>query len=157
MRTLRELEPPAIDEGFVAVRRIQFQRTPAASMSIATEPQEAVFVAAAALNMQGWERTVRLQAPEAPHLLFEWRPGETVDILDASVGRLSAHVRGSVAAALCPHPGGPPVCWCRPPLPGLILAFARAHGINPSRSTLVGASPAHRTLAATLGARYLQV
>ncbi len=157
MRTLRELEPPTIDEGFVAVQRIQFQRTPTASLSIATEPPEAVFVAAAALNVQGWERTVAAIAPEAPHLLFEWRPGETADILDAGVKRLSAHVRGSVAAALCPHPGGPPVCWCRPPLPGLILAFARAHGIDPPRSTLVGASSAHRTLATTLGARYLQV
>ena len=157
MRTLRELEPPTIDEGFVAVQRIQFQRTPAASLSIATEPPEAVFVAAAVLNAQGWERTVAAIAPEASHLLFEWRPGETADILDAGVDGISAHVRGSVAAALCPHPGGPPVCWCRPPLPGLILAFARAHGINPSRSTLVGASTAHRTLATTLGASYLQV
>jgi aryl-alcohol dehydrogenase-like predicted oxidoreductase len=157
MRTLRELEPPTIDEGFVAVQRIQFQRTPAASLSIATEPPEAVFVAAAVLNVQGWERTVTLAAPEAPHLLFAWRPGEAAAFLDADADRLSADVRGSVAAALCPHPGGPPVCWCRPPLPGLILAFARTRGIDPSRSTLVGASPAHRALATTLGARYLQV
>ncbi len=156
MRTVRELEPPTIDEGFVAVQRIQFERTPTASLSIAIEPQEAVLVAAAALNVQGWEHTVALAAPEAPHLLFEWRAGETAAVLDAGVDRLSGHVRGSVAAALCPHPGGPPVCWCRPPLPGLILAFARTHGIDPSRSTLIGASPAHRTLATTLGARYIQ-
>jgi aryl-alcohol dehydrogenase-like predicted oxidoreductase len=157
MRTVRELEPPSIDEGFVAVQRIPFQRTLTGSPRIAIEPQEAVFVAAAALKVQGWESTVTLAAPAAPHLLFEWRPGVTADILDAGVDRLSAHVRGSVDAALCPHPGGPPVCWCRPPLPGLILAFARTHGIDPSRSTLIGASPAHRTLATTLGARYLQV
>ena len=42
--------------------------------------------------------------------------------------------------ALCPHPAGPPICWCRPPLPGLLLAFARAHGVDPSRSTLIGAA-----------------
>jgi histidinol phosphatase-like enzyme len=63
-------------------------------------------------------------------------------------------VSGRVETALCPHPAGPPSCWCRPPLPGLPLAFARAHGVDPSRSILVGAGPAHRTLAATLGARY---
>ena len=27
--------------------------------------------------------------------------------------------------------GGPPVCWCRPPLPGLLLAFAFEHGLDP--------------------------
>jgi D-glycero-D-manno-heptose 1,7-bisphosphate phosphatase len=59
-----------------------------------------------------------------------------------------------VESALCPHAAGPPRCWCRPPLPGLLLAFARAHGVDPSRSTLLGASAAHRTLATTLGAVY---
>ena len=56
-----------------------------------------------------------------------------------------------------PHRGGPPICWCRPPLPGLPLAFARAHGVDPARSTLIGTSPAHKTLATTLGARYVAV
>ena len=71
--------------------------------------------------------------------------------------RLSAEVSGPVEAALCPHGAGPPVCWCRPPLPGLPLAFARAHGVDPSRSILVGTGSAHRTLATTLGARYVPV
>jgi histidinol phosphatase-like enzyme len=66
-------------------------------------------------------------------------------------------VSGRVESALCPHAAGPPSCWCRPPLPGLPLAFARAHQVDPSRSILVGAGPAHRTLAATLGARYVDV
>jgi histidinol phosphatase-like enzyme len=66
-------------------------------------------------------------------------------------------VSGIVEGALCPHAAGPPVCWCRPPLPGLPLAFARAHQVDPLRSTLVGTGPAHRTLAATLGSRYIQV
>jgi histidinol phosphatase-like enzyme len=60
-----------------------------------------------------------------------------------------------VERAVCPHGGGPPVCWCRPPLPGLPLAFSRAVGVDPARSTLVGTSTAHRTLATTLGARFL--
>ncbi len=60
-------------------------------------------------------------------------------------------------AVLCPHAGGPPRCWCRPPLPGLPLAFARAHGVDPSGSLLVGTGAAHRSLAAALGALYVQV
>jgi hypothetical protein len=65
-------------------------------------------------------------------------------------------LRGSeMLAPTSQHPAGPPTCWCWPPLPGLPLALARAHGVDPARSILVGRSPAHRTLAATLGAGYV--
>jgi histidinol phosphatase-like enzyme len=77
--------------------------------------------------------------------------------LAAVAARLSAKVSGPVESALCLHAAGPPSCWCRPPLPGLPLAFARAHGVDPSRSILVGTAPAHRTLATTPGARYVPV
>jgi histidinol phosphatase-like enzyme len=56
--------------------------------------------------------------------------------------------------ALCPHPAGPPTCWCRPPLPGLVLRWLRAHGIDPARSVLVGRSWAHRAMAEALGLRF---
>ena len=62
-----------------------------------------------------------------------------------------------VETALCPHGGGPPPCWCRPPLPGLVLAFAREHEVDPVASVLVGTSSAHRTLAGTLGAQFVVV
>ena len=95
--------------------------------------------------------------PTAPHLLFDWIPDGSLDELAGPAARLSAEVSGPVETALCPHGGGPPICWCRPPLPGLPLAFARAHGIDPARSLLLGTSSAHRTLATTLGARYVAV
>lgn len=77
---------------------------------------------------------------DGPTLVFDWRTGPLeIDGVDTAV---------------CPHGGGPPVCWCRPPLPGLLLEFARRRGVDPARSTLVGTSNAHRTLAATLGARF---
>ena len=114
-----------------------------------------VFVAAAALRQPGWERALEQGDRDAPHLVFDWSPDGTADALDDAVARLSAEVSGPVESALCPHPAGPPSCWCRPPLPGLPLAFARAHGVDPSRSILVGTGPAHRTLATTLGARYV--
>jgi histidinol phosphatase-like enzyme len=66
-------------------------------------------------------------------------------------------VSGEVRAALCPHGGGAPSCWCRPPLPGLALAFARAAGVSPAGSIVVGSRPTDRTLAAALGARYVAV
>jgi aryl-alcohol dehydrogenase-like predicted oxidoreductase/predicted kinase len=152
MRTARELEPPATDEGFAQVQHVPFARTAPAERG-----RVGVFVAAAALARPGWESAVAQGDGDAPHLVFDWKPESTVDALAAGVTALSAEVSGPVESALCPHPAGPPTCWCRPPLPGLPLAFARAHGIDPSQSILVGSGPAHRTLATTLGARYVPV
>jgi aryl-alcohol dehydrogenase-like predicted oxidoreductase len=135
MRALRELEPPASDEGFDSVEQVPFVREPGSGRA-------AVLVAAAAVA-RGWRPT----HPARPHLVFDWLPApsaaETAPPFDAEVG-------------VCPHPGGPPTCWCRPPLPGLVLAFARKHGVDPAASTLVGTTTTHRTLARTLGADYLE-
>lgn len=145
MRALRELEPPSTDEGFAAVDRQPFIRAPESESGRA-----GVFVAAAALDRLASE-------PAAPHLVFDWRPDGTPDELAPLVEQLRAKLDPDtpVEAAVCPHGGGPPRCWCRPPLPGLPLAFARAHGVDPARSLVIGVSPAHRTLASALGARYL--
>jgi len=147
MRALRELEPPSLDEGLSDVEHVLFARA-----SPIGRARAGVFVAAAALREGRWSRQ---GDPDAPHLVFDWLPDGAPDQLAPLVAALAAQVTGPVESALCPHPGGPPTCWCRPPLPGLILAFARAHGVDPARSILIGASPAHRTLATTLGARYV--
>jgi aryl-alcohol dehydrogenase-like predicted oxidoreductase/predicted kinase len=152
MRTLRELEPPSSDEGLDAVEQVPFSRT-----SQSRRAREGVFVAAAALEQPGWKRALAEGDRGAPHLVFDWSPDGSPDELAGVVARVSKEVTGPVESALCPHGGGPPTCWCRPPLPGLPLAFARAHGIDPARSILIGATPAHRTLATTLGARYIPV
>lgn len=152
MRALRELEPPSLDEGFAATERVPFVRTPAPRRS-----RGGVFMAATALTQPGWQRALAKADPAAPHLVFDWKPDGGTDALAERVARVAADVSGPVYGALCPHPAGPPVCWCRPPLPGLPLAFARLHDIDPSRSSLVGSSPAHRTLAVTLGAHFIPV
>jgi aryl-alcohol dehydrogenase-like predicted oxidoreductase len=151
MRAQRELEPPADDEGFAAVERIPFER-----IALADEGRPGVFVAAAALARPGWNAGFAGCDRALPHLAFDWSPDGTTTVLDAAVARLAGEVSGQVHGALCPHGDGPPQCWCRPPLPGLLLAFARVHDLDAARSTLIGAGPAHRTLANTLGARYIQ-
>jgi hypothetical protein len=143
LRAVRELEPPSLEEGFVHVERVAFERAP-------RDAAAAVFIAAAAVGRPGWEET----APDVPHLVFDW--GDGTELAEAAA-LVEARVAARVETLLCPHGGGPPVCWCRPPLPGLPLVFARRHGIDPARSTLVGASRAHETLAATLGARYVEL
>jgi len=152
MRTVRELEPPSTDEGFVGVETRAFVRR------ATTNPGRAgVFIAAGALEHTGWEGALEHGDPRPPHLLFDWSPGATPAALEPALARLAAAIDGPAEAALCPHPGGPPTCWCRPPLPGLPLAFARTHDVNPAGSLLIGTGPAHRNLAAALGARYVEV
>jgi hypothetical protein len=146
LRAVRELEEPSPDEGFAEVERVPFVREPGPGGM-------GVLVAAARLADPGWEGLLAGLAPDRPHLLFDWGPNADPDALAADATRLQAIVGGPVEHAVCTHPGGPPVCWCRPPLPGFPLAFARGRGLELSRSFLVGTSAAHRTLAATLGAR----
>ena len=150
MRTARELEPPSADEGFASVETIEFVRRPAPDQA-----RPGVFVAGAALERPGWEHALEQGDRHVPHLVFDWSPDGTPDALNPAIMKLARQVAGPVEGALCPHSGGPPTCWCRPPLPGLPLAFARAYDLDPARSTLIGTGPAHRNLAAALGARYV--
>jgi aryl-alcohol dehydrogenase-like predicted oxidoreductase/predicted kinase len=151
MRALRELEPPGEDEGWASVEQIPFERAAPA------HAHAGVFVAAVALSEPGWKEALEQSDSSAPHLVYDWSPTKDTATLEAAAKLLTAKVSGPVETALCAHPAGPPICWCRPPLPGLALAFARAHGVDPASSLLLGSAPAHRTLATTLGARYVQV
>ncbi len=144
MRAQRELEPPTADEGWGEIEQRPFVRTAWPG----TKP--GVFVAAAALERDGFEQA----DAGAPTLVFDWDPGGA---REATVRTLASALAGAVEVAVCPHGGGPPACWCRPPLPGLPLTFARRAGVDPARSVLIGVSPAHRTLAAALGSTYVGV
>jgi len=146
MRALRELEAPALDEGFAGIERVGFARAPT------DRSGGGVFVASSVVD----HARLRDIDPRRPHLVFEWLPGEDSSGLASAVAHVARQIDGPVEAAVCPHGGGPPVCWCRPPLPGLLLAFAYAHDLDPGASTLVGQSRAHRTLAQTIGARFIE-
>src|SRR6185436_19511443 len=57
-----------------------------------------------------------------------WRPEVGDDeAAAAQVEAGFAHMRDRLGVAIevryCPHGAGPPICWCRKPLPGLALAF----------------------------------
>ncbi len=152
MRALRELEPPSEDEGFAAVEHLPFTRAPAGDGAV-----PGVIVGAAAVGHDGIATALAAAHPAAPHLLFDWAADGDPARLDHAAARVAQVVSGPLEVAICPHRGGPPRCWCRPPLPGLPLAFARAHTIDLAGTTLIGCTPSHRTLAATLGATYVSV
>jgi adenylate kinase family enzyme len=151
MRALRELEPPSMDEGFTEVETVPFARVSAGG------GRPGVFVGGAATTRSGIAAALADADPSAPHLLFDWTPDDHASALRPEAALIANAVAGPVDVAVCPHPGGPPGCWCRPPLPGLLLAFARTRSIDPTCSVLVGCSRAHQTLATTLGARYIPV
>ena len=152
MRALREVEAPTLDEGLASLERIAFKRSDTALGS-----RGGVLVAAGALRLPGWQVALDQGRGDAPHLVFDWIPDGTPDDLAEAVSLVAAHVGGPVEGALCPHGGGPPRCWCRPPLPGLPLEFLRARGLAATGSLLIGTGTAHRSLATALGARYLGV
>jgi len=151
MRALRELEPPSEDEGFGRISRHAFER-----VTTPGRTRPGLFVARAALGCADWRSAVPPMPSDTHVLLFDWGPDGREQDLDADAAGLAGALGQPVETALCPHGGGPPICWCRPPLPGLLLAFARAHEVDLAVSALVGTSRTHLTMAETLGTRYVE-
>ena len=149
-RMTRDLEPPAADEGFAAIEVVPFVREhgaqagrPGAAISLDTSEEAMVAVVAGT-------------PPDAACLLFAWRPAmdETArDRANAIAAALARSTGRIVDIAFCTHPAGPPVCWCRPPLPGLWLAFAHRHGVDARLSVLCSESSADRSFGRALGLR----
>jgi histidinol phosphatase-like enzyme len=88
-----------------------------------------------------------------------WRPqvarGErTAGDVEEEFTALRGALGGDVSWAFCPHDAGPPVCWCRKPIPGQAIEFAIRHNVAMERSIVVGSSAAERTLAERVGARF---
>ena len=105
-------------------------------------------------------RVLRRYAGEGYRLVaLSWRPdvalgAVTRDDVDAVHARIVEEVGLPLDILYCPHPAGPPICWCRKPLPGLgVLAFHR-HGLDPAKSLYVGAGTQDAGFARRLGLEY---
>ena len=144
----RTLEPPTTDEGFEAVEHLS-----------------------PALPKRGENRALVLDLDDAPSpdvirqyqqdgwLVFVhvWRPqvarGElTTDAVDQEFQQLRQAL-GDFDWAYCPHDAGPPVCWCRKPIPGQVIEFAMRRNVALHQSIVVSTSAAGRTMAERVGAR----
>jgi aryl-alcohol dehydrogenase-like predicted oxidoreductase/adenylate kinase family enzyme len=87
-----------------------------------------------------------------------WRPqiarGEmTAASVEQDVYQLKRAL-GEIDWAYCPHEAGPPICWCRKPIPGPLIEFAIKRNVALERAIIVGSSAAERTMAERVGARY---
>lgn len=138
-RYQRELEAPRADEGFKSIERRAFQRR-----APAHGEQKAVFFDPADTTdaMVAGLRTLR----EEGFLLIglAWRPPGT------DKPRLSGI---DYEYRECVHPAGPPICWCRKPLPGLVLECVALYNLGLPSCVLMGTSAADETLARRLGMR----
>jgi aryl-alcohol dehydrogenase-like predicted oxidoreductase/predicted kinase len=159
-RFRRAYEPPRLDEGFLAIDEVAFVPRPL------HDGEPALVVELDGIVWRGRPRVlgdVTLVDGVRDHLAAwraagfvvvatAWQPApHDADALDA---RLAELIGFALPVARCCHPAGPPVCWCRKPLPGLALWLARAHRLALARSIHVGGGPADRGFAARAGMRY---
>jgi aryl-alcohol dehydrogenase-like predicted oxidoreductase/histidinol phosphatase-like enzyme len=168
----RVVELPDEDEGFESLERRSFVRQARGGQARAVflEYDDILVKHASAESpaLHAEDTALAPHAREAVHrlrdagwLLFAqaWRPqvsrGELKDEhVNRSFERTRELLGVDIALAYCPHDAGPPICWCRKPLPGRILEFALPRDVALERSLLVGRSAADSTLAQRLGVSY---
>jgi aryl-alcohol dehydrogenase-like predicted oxidoreductase len=126
-RMARSVEQPTVEEGFASLELVPFSRTRVPGRF----PARFIMLDLVARTPPDELRTA---------FVVGWQPG----------GQSTDRV------AVCSHGGGPPICWCRPPLPGLLLELAHRHVLDLPSSVLHGTSRAHRALAAAVGMRFVE-
>jgi hypothetical protein len=147
----RTIEPPVADEGFVTIENRTFARR-----LLPNADRRALIIDADDVVPERRETLSRYQAEGWLLFAHAWRPqiaqGRlTRDAAEAALAETRRSLGVDITFAVCPHDAGPPICWCRKPLPGSILEFAIRNGVSLERSLLIARSAADRTMAERLG------
>ena len=90
---------------------------------------------------------------------LSWQPeiadgSRTAEAAVAVLAQLRAQLDADMEILQCPHGAGPPVCWCRKPLPGLAVLAIERHRLDPGRCLFVGDGPQDPGFARRLGFGY---
>ena len=90
---------------------------------------------------------------------LSWQPeiaDETMSRSDVEAGfaRMRELLGVAIDIEYCPHAAGPPVCWCRKPLPGLGVLLIERHELDPAACIYVGAGTQDPGFARRLGFEY---
>jgi aryl-alcohol dehydrogenase-like predicted oxidoreductase len=152
-RYQRDLEPPHPSEGFSRIDVVPFERTRDASFG-----SRAVIVWFDRIEIADVDADVlRRYANDGWHVLgLSWRPevgddtGAALNV-DESFARRRERLGIAMDVRYCPHAAGPPVCWCRKPLPGMAVAFIMQYRLDPAQCIYVGAGPQDPGFARRLG------
>ncbi|MGE0401139.1 MAG: aldo/keto reductase [Kofleriaceae bacterium] len=168
-RWRREYEPPREDEGFDEIAIVPFAdlaREHAPRSVASGDGHPAILVELDDIVWRGRPRTVdkialhdgardALRAWHAAgHVIAatSWQPGVAPTRFADLVEQLARALDVPLRAMACFHPAGPPVCWCRKPLPGLALAMARQHRLR--FEVCVGGGAADKGFALRAGISY---
>jgi predicted kinase/histidinol phosphatase-like enzyme len=174
-RYQRELERPDASEGFGAIDVVTFERRRDARF---THRALIVWVDGVLLRSRSGARTpssvddVEVVSAHAAilrryvadgWLIFgvSWRPDiaagtVTVEDVSAIFDRMRAELGVAIEVSYCPHAGGPPVCWCRKPLPGLGVTLIHRHLLDAPQCVYVGNGPQDPGFARRLGFTYVE-
>jgi histidinol phosphatase-like enzyme len=174
-RHRRELEPPELAEGFTRVDAVPFVRQPRAgfegralivwydgvvraSRSGARTPRGPDDV----VLRPGARELITRHRDEGWRLLgLSWQPevaagSMTPEEVAATFTRTHELLGAEIECEWCPHGDGPPVCWCRRPLPGLALVMIERHRLDPRQCRYLGAGGLDRSFARALGLSYME-
>ena len=172
-RYQRELEPPQIAEGFSRVDVAAFERRRDSSCTgravllwcdgvlIRSRTDQRAACSTDDLELvAGRAATLQRYAADGWTLLgIAWRPEvadgtATGDAIAAVFASMQAQLGVAIDVRYCPHGAGPPVCWCRKPLPGIGVEFIRRYRLDPSRCLYVGNGSQDPGFARRLGFEY---
>jgi aryl-alcohol dehydrogenase-like predicted oxidoreductase/histidinol phosphatase-like enzyme len=159
----RQVEAPVLEEGFIGIEDGEFVRKAATGFSgkaMVIEYDGVLCDEHGGLPGDIRDLVEGYRTPEFKVLAIAWRPqiseGQTTEAAVLEGFERTKELLGmDIEFAFCPHPAGPPVCWCRKPLPGLILQFAFRHHLALDQCVFIGRSTSDRTLASRLGMIYL--
>jgi aryl-alcohol dehydrogenase-like predicted oxidoreductase/adenylate kinase family enzyme len=153
----RIIEPPTTEEGFEAMEQCAFtpdeERAGKHALILDLDDVTDRDLPMRRVLIDGYRREGWLIFVHA------WRPQVARgDITTADVEEEFARLRESLGEfewALCPHDAGPPVCWCRKPIPGQVIEFADRAEVALTKSVVIGSSTADRTMAERIGAAFM--
>jgi aryl-alcohol dehydrogenase-like predicted oxidoreductase/histidinol phosphatase-like enzyme/predicted kinase len=174
-RYQRELEPPDASEGFTRVDVVDFERRPRPGFDrrgllvwmdgVLQRTRSGGRTPASPDDVEvppGRAQALARHRDDGFVLLgLSWQPeidsgSTTAEAVEACFARTRELLGLSLDVVYCPHGGGPPVCWCRKPLPGLAAMLIHRHRLDPTRSVYVGADSSDRGFATRLGFQYRQ-
>ncbi len=163
-RARRAFEPPADDEGFAAIERRAFEplhheggdRTGLildASLVWRSASGARVPVDPSDVDVLPNRREALARAVDEGRVLVgtAWLPDRDVKAALACLDALNERLGVRVAWEVCSHPGGPPICWCRRPLPGLGVLLLVRQKIAKDRCVAVTSGAQDARFARSLG------
>jgi aryl-alcohol dehydrogenase-like predicted oxidoreductase/adenylate kinase family enzyme len=153
----RTLEEPTTEEGFETVEcrtllpRRSFGDNRALILDLdqltAETGKSLVETTITRYRNEGWLVFVHVWRPQVA------RGATSVAAVEQEFATVLEALGGEVDWAYCPHDAGPPVCWCRKPIPGQLIEFAVRRNVSLDQSIVIGTSAAERTMAERVGAR----